>query len=67
MMNIYEYLNYIFIIVINKFLLYIIYKIVKKSCFNRCINILGLSVKYLYLQKKNSYMIVVLILYIGQR
>lgn len=48
-MNIYEYLNYIFIIVINKFLLYMIYKIVKKSCFNRCINILGLSVKYLYL------------------
>lgn len=51
MININEYLNYIlsFIIVIYKFLLYIIYKIVKKSCFNRCINILGLSVKYLYL------------------
>lgn len=31
MMNIYEYLNYILIIVTNKFLLYIIHKIAKKK------------------------------------
>lgn len=65
MMNIYEYLNYILIIVTNKFLLYMIHKIAKKSCFNRCTNILGSNAKYLHLQKKNSYMTVVSTLYTG--
>lgn len=67
MMKIYEYLNYILtcIIVTYKFILYIIHKIAKKSCFNRCTNILGSNAKYLHLQKKNSYMTVVSTLYTG--
>lgn len=41
------------------------HKIAKKSCFNRCTNILGSNAKYLHLQKKNSYMTVVSTLYTG--
>lgn len=38
------------------YLPFIIHKIEKKSCFNRCTYILGSNAKYLHLQKKNSYM-----------